>query len=144
MIARLSANATSNDFNPDGCLVDCNGAQLRAHLRNQVTVVRVTGDIDAANIDCFYDYVNRFVAAAPGLILDLGEVNFLCASGISVLITLGKDCSTAGTRWAIVGSPFVRRLLHLGAPGNALPMARSEREALKSIAAQRLVSVTAS
>lgn len=144
MIAPFFANATSSDFTPGGCVVDCDGAQLRAHLRHQVTVVRVTGDIDATNIDCFYNFANRFVGEAPGLILDLGGVNFLCARGISVLITLGNDCRTAGTRWAIVGSPFVQRLLRLGDPSDALPTECSEREALNSIAAQRQSSLAAS
>ena len=49
------------------CTVDCNGAQMRAHCRDQVTVVKVTGDIDATNIDRFYDYTRRFVRETPGL-----------------------------------------------------------------------------
>jgi hypothetical protein len=56
MIAPLSPNAATRGFTPDSCIVDCNGAQIRAHCRDEVTVVQVTGDIDATNIDRFYDY----------------------------------------------------------------------------------------
>jgi anti-anti-sigma factor len=146
MIAPFSANAATRGFtsHSGGCTVYCNGTQMRAHCRDQVTVVRITGDIDASNIDRFYDYTHRFVGEAPGLILDLSEVDFLCARGISVLITLDNDCRTAGTHWAIVGSPFVRRLLHIGDPSDALPTASSERQGLNTIAAQRQASLAAS
>jgi anti-anti-sigma factor len=126
------------------CTVDCNGAQMRAHCRDQVTVVKVTGDIDATNIDRLYDYTRRFVGETPGLILDLSGVDFLCARGISALNTLDNDCRTAGTHWAIVGSPFVRRLLHIGDPSDALPTASSERQGLNAIDAQRQASLAAS
>jgi anti-anti-sigma factor len=126
------------------CTVDCNGAQMRAHCRDEVTVVKVTGDIDATNIDRFYDYTHRFLRETLGLVLDLSEVDFLCARGISVLNTLDQECRTARTYWAIVGSPFVRRLLHIGDPSDALPTASSERQGLDAIAAQRQASLAAS
>ncbi|WP_165827777.1 STAS domain-containing protein [Mycobacterium colombiense] len=132
----MSANTTPRRFMPASCMIDCNGAQLRAHSRGQVTVVEVTGDIDATNIDRFYDYVNRFVGQAPGLILDLRGVDFICVRAISILMRINDDCRAAGTRWAIVGGPFVRRLLHLGDPGETLPTADSGRQALNRIAIQ--------
>jgi anti-anti-sigma factor len=146
MIAPLSPNAATRGFmsHSGSCTVHSNGAQMRAHCRDQVTVVKVTGDIDAVNIDRFYDYIQRFVGEAPGLILDLSGVDFLCAAGISVLIMLDNDCRAAGRHWAIVGSPTVRRLLHIGDPSDALPRASSERQALNTVAAQRQVSLAAS
>ena len=146
MITPLFPNVATPGFtsHSGNCAVDCNGAQMRAHCRDQVTVVKVIGDIDATNIDRLYDYARRFVLEAPGLILDLSGVNFLCARGISVLNTLDNDCRTAGTHWAIVGSPFVRRLLHIGDPSDALPTASSERQGLNAIDAQRQASLAAS
>jgi len=146
MITPLFQNVDTPGFtsHSGNCTVDCNGAQMRAHCRDQVTVVKVTGDIDATNIDRLYDYTRRFVRETPGLILDLSGVDFLCARGISVLITLDNDCRTAGTHWAIVGSPFVRRLLHIGDPSDALPTASSERQGLNAIDAQRQASLAAS
>ena len=146
MITPLFPNVATPGFtsHSGNCTVDCNGAQMRAHCHDQVTVVKVTGDIDATNIDRFYDYAHRFVRETPGLVLDLSEVDFLCARGISVLNTLDKECRTAGTHWAIVGSPFVRRLLHIGDRSDALPTASSERQGLNAIAAQRQASLAAS
>jgi anti-anti-sigma factor len=146
MIALFSPNANTLGFTAysGSCTVHCNGAQMRAHRRDEVIVVRITGDVDATNIDRFYDYTRRFVAEAPGLILDLSEVDFLCASGISVLVALDDECRSAGTDWAIVGGPFVRRLLYIGDPSGALPTATSEHEALNAIAEQRQTSLAAS
>ena len=146
MITALFQNVATPGFTSHfgNCTVDCNGAQMRAHCRDQVTVVKVTGDIDATNIDRLYDYTRRFVRETPGLILDLSGVDFLCARGISVLNTLDNDCRTAGTHWAVVGSPFVRRLLHIGDPSDALPTASSERQGLNAIDAQRQASLAAS
>jgi anti-anti-sigma factor len=146
MIAALAPNPATRGFtsHSGSCTVHCNGAQMRAHCRDQVTVVKVTGDIDVLNIDRFYDYTRRFVGEAPGLILDLSEVDFLCASSISVLIKLDNDCRTAGTHWAIVGSLTVRRLLHIGDPSDALPTASSERQALNTVFAQRQASLATS
>ena len=139
MIAPFSPYAATRCFTSDfgRCNIDCNGAQMRAHRRDQVTVVTVTGDIDAMNLDRFYDYTSRFIREAPDLILDLSEVEFICARGISVLITLDNQCRAVGTHWAIVGGLFVRRFLHIGDPTDALPTATSERQALNTIAAQR-------
>jgi anti-anti-sigma factor len=146
MITPLFPNVATPGFtsHSGNCTVDCNGAQMRAHCRDQVTVVKVTGDIDATNIDRLYDYTYRFVRVTFGLIFELSGVDFLRARGISVLNTLDRDCRTAGTHWAIVGSPLVRRLLHIGDPSDALPMASSERQGLNAVAAQRQASLAAS
>ena len=146
MITPVFPNVATPGFtsHSGNCTVDCNGAQMQAHCREQVTVVKVTGDIDATNIDRLYDYTRRFVGEASCLILDLSGVDFLCARGISVLNMLDNDCRTAGTHWAIVGSPFVRRLLHIGDPSDALPTASSERQGLNVIDAQRQASLAAS
>src|SRR5882757_292922 len=80
MIAPLSRNAPNNcGFRPDNSIVHCNGALMRAHCRGQATIVKVTGEIDATNIDRFSDYTHRFIEGASGLILDLSGINFLCA-----------------------------------------------------------------
>jgi anti-anti-sigma factor len=147
MIASFSPSAATRGFSsdPGSCTVHCNGAQLRAHRRDQVTVVKVTGDIDATNIDRFYDYTSGFLWAAPGgLILDLSDVDFLCARAISVLVTLDNECRTMGMHWAIVGGAFIRRLLRVGNPRDALPMSASALQALNAIAAKRQASLAAS
>ncbi len=146
MIVPSSLHVPTSSFTarPDGCTVYCNSTQMRAHCRQQVTVVQVRGDIDATNVDRVYDYTHRFAAVAPSLILDLSEVDFLCARGIFLLLALDNDCRSAGTHWAIVGTRIVRRLLHIGDPSDRLRTASSARQALDIIAAQRNACLAAS
>lgn len=145
MIAPHSRRAANNcGFRPDSSIVHCNGVLMRAHCRDQATIVQVSGEIDATNIDRFSDYTHRFIKGATGLILDLSGVDFLCARGISVLVALDNDCRIAGTRWAIVAGPTVRRLLHIGDPRDVLPTVNSERQALKAVGAQRTNAQAAS
>jgi anti-anti-sigma factor len=145
MIAPLSRNATNNcGFIPDNSIIHCNGALMRAHCRDQATIVTITGEIDATNVDRFSDYIHRFIEGATGLILDLGGVDFLCARGISVLVTLDDDCRITGTRWAIMASSHLRRLLHICDPSDGLPTVISEHQALKAVADQRVDALVAS
>jgi anti-anti-sigma factor len=146
MIAPYSSKAATRGLTSrfGTCTVHCNGTQMRAYRRDQVTVVRVTGDIDATNIESFHDYTSLFVGERRGLIVDLSEIDFLCARAIIALATLDSDCRTTGTYWAIVGGPFVRRLLRLGDSNDALPTADSEHQALEIIAAQRQAGLAAS
>ncbi|WAC90270.1 STAS domain-containing protein [Mycobacterium sp. Aquia_213] len=144
MIAPLARHADNCGFTPDSSIVHCNGALMRAHCRDQATIVKITGEIDATNIDRFSDYIRRFTEGATGLIVDLSGVEFLCARGISVLVRLNNDCHITGTRWAIVASPAVRRLLHIGVLGDVLPTVNSERQALKAVANQGITALAAS
>lgn len=145
MIAPLSRNAANNcGFTPDNSIVHCNGALMRAHCQDQATIVKVTGEIDATNIDRFSDYTHRFIKGSTDLILDLSGVDFLCARGISVLVALDNDCRITGTRWAIVAGPTIKRLLHIGDPSDVLPTVTSERHALKSFAKQGINALAAS
>jgi anti-anti-sigma factor len=145
MTAPLSRNATNNcGFRPDNSIVHCNGALMRAHCRDQATIVTINGEIDATNVDRFSDYIHRFVERATGLILDLSGVDFLCARGLSVLVALDDDCRITGTRWVIVASPNIRRLLHICDPNDGLPTVVSERQALTAVADQRVDALVAS
>ena len=146
MIAHSSPRAAIRGFtsDPGSSIVHCNGAQMRAHRRDEIIVVKVTGDIDATNIDRFYDYISRFLREAPGLVLDLGDVDFLCARGISVLVRLDTECRSVGTHWAIVCGAFISRLVRLGEPYDTLPIAASEHQALRAIAEQRRARLVAS
>src|ERR1700761_2449064 len=117
MIASPSPHTTNNcGFMPGNSIVHCNGALMRAHCRDLAAIVTVTGEIDATNIDRFSDYTPPFIKGATRLILALSVVNFLCASGVSIIFAFEDDCRVTGTRWAIVAGPTVRRLLHIGDP----------------------------
>ncbi|BDB44855.1 MULTISPECIES: STAS domain-containing protein [Mycobacterium] len=126
------------------CTVYCNGTQMRAYCRHGVTVVQVTGEIDATNIDRVYHYAHRFVDVAPGLILDLSEVDFMCARGIFALYALSHECRIARTDWIVLTSPAVARLLGVGDPNRVIPATDSEHLALAGVAGHQRAGRSAS
>ena len=146
MIASRSSESTSPGFtsHSGACTVVCNGTHMRAYCRDDATVVQVTGEIDATNVDRVYDFAHRFVAVAAGLIVDLSQVDFMCARGIYALHALVSECRAAKTNCVVIGSRAVTRVLLVGDPKDMLPTANSEREALLAIAAGRQLTRTAS
>jgi anti-anti-sigma factor len=117
--------------------VDCHGARVRAHARSLATVVAVTGEIDICNGELVSQNVRRFVAVGGPLVVDFSGVTFLGAQGLRDLLALESQCTEAGVQWALVASPLVRRLLHVGDPDHTILVVGSETEALKRLAADR-------
>ena len=62
---------------------------------------------------------------APRIVLDLGELEFMDASGVRLLLQLSARSESNGNRLRIIGSraPQVRRVLELTGAGDALPLA---------------------
>src|SRR3954453_8551352 len=92
-------------------IVDCGGAQIRAHYRHLATVVTIRGEIDAVNVDRVGQYVRRFVLGNDPLVLDLTGVSHFSPAGISLLCTIDEDCYAAGVQWTLVASPAVIEVL---------------------------------
>jgi anti-anti-sigma factor len=115
--------------------MSANGVQMRAaHYHHLATVVTISGDVDATNIDRVSDYVQRLVLEGNALILDLSAVDFLAAQGISVLIAVDDAYRRGALQWALVPSHAVSRLLRIGDHDNILPAASSVPEAMQYIA----------
>lgn len=146
MIAPFSPHPPAQRFTSHGgnSTVYCNGAVMRAYCRNEITVVHITGEIDATNVDRLYDYTHRFASAAQALIINLSEVDFLCARGIFVLHAVGNNCRTEGRTWVIVTSPAVDRLLSIGDPNHTLPTTGSERRAVTTLSGKMQGALAAS
>ncbi len=60
----------------------------------------------------------------PRIVLDLGELEFMDASGVRLLLHLSARSEANGDRLRIIPSrsPQVRRVLELTGAGDALPM----------------------
>ena len=83
-----------------------------------LTVLRLTGEIDLANADDVRDRIMR--AGSPGpLVLDLDGLGYIDSAGIRVLDEVADTFAT--NRWPlrIVAAPqaVCRRVLEIGAPG---------------------------
>ncbi len=91
-------------------------------------VVTVSGVIDDDNFDRLTHKVRRLVLAEKPFALDMSDVTFLSARGVSLLYALDDECDIAGVEWALIASPAVldrpaaarRRIPHHGLRPEAL------------------------
>jgi len=112
--------------------VTCDGAELRAQCRHLAMVVTVSGVIDDDNFDRLTHKVRRLVLAEKPFALDLSDVTFLSARGVSLLYALDDECDIAGVEWALIASPAVLDVLRM--LDDAFPITVSVPEALHHFA----------
>ena len=111
------------------------GVCWRTHTLGGTTVVSVTGELDASNIDHLTDCARPFLASGRSLILDLSELDFLGAQGIRSLFAIADECRRGRIKWALVPSHPVTRLLRVCDKQARLPSATSIDEALERVSA---------
>ena len=111
--------------------VSRDGVVLCSHAHGSTTVVTATGEIDASNIHHLTDYTTHLLGAARPVVIDLAELDFLSAQGISELFDFDERCGAAGVQWALVPSHPVRRLLRICDLDGRLPVAESTDDALE-------------
>jgi anti-anti-sigma factor len=128
---RLTIPAGDPSSRVDNLTIDRDGVDMRAQCRHLATVLTITGDIDARNIDRVSVYATRLVAAGSALLLDLSGVGFFAAQGISVLIAVDDACRRVELPWALVTSHAVDRMLRLSERDEILPAASSVADAMQ-------------
>ncbi|CAJ1503737.1 MULTISPECIES: STAS domain-containing protein [Mycolicibacter] len=115
-------------------VVECGGAQIRAHYRHLATVIAIRGRIDATNVDQLSEHARRFVLAKEPLVLDLSGVTSFAAAGIWLLCVLDGDCRAAGVEWTLIESSAVHELLGDFDEEAMFPTSRSVDQALHALA----------
>jgi anti-anti-sigma factor len=111
-------------------VIDCGSARLTAFESSWVTVIAVSGQIDALNAERMNRCLSQFVTGERALILDLSDVDFLSFDGLRALLKLADKCRALGVEWAMVTGQSVRRLLRVGDPQQTLPAVGSMVEVL--------------
>jgi len=110
--------------------IDREGVKAWAQCGLPVTVVSVSGDIDASNVGHVTAYVSHSVRARDALLVDMTGVGFFAVQGISMLIAVENTCRSTKLPWALVASPAVQRVLRLGKKAD-LPVANSVPAAMQ-------------
>ncbi|MDT5132686.1 MAG: hypothetical protein QOE41_1997, partial [Mycobacterium sp.] len=105
-------NATNSGV-LDHFSVCCDGVHLSSHALGGATVIAATGEMDACNIHHLSDYVHHYLTGDRPVVVDLTELDFLGAQGISALLAINERCGEAGVDWALVPGRAVRRLLRI-------------------------------
>jgi anti-anti-sigma factor len=112
-----------------------------------LTTIRITGDIDAYNVDEVTAHVRDAVPRRRPLVVDLAGVDFIAVAGLRALLAMNIECARCGTPWALIAGTAASRLLRVGDPDHTLPAVGSALEALLKVrhgvaANRRLRAVT--
>jgi anti-anti-sigma factor len=99
-------------------------------------VISAHGDIDAFNASDLIVFVRHAIGSYRGLVVDLRGVPFFGTEGLSALRII-EQAHTQASHIAVVPSPAVVRLLRLGAPAPATPIADDLDAALVAVQSER-------
>ncbi len=93
-----------------------------SHLPASAVVVSVEGDVDATNNNAFARYVERQIAGATQLEIDLRMVDFFGTAGFAALYNINVVCSRNEVVWRVRAGRELRRLLAICDPDRGLPL----------------------
>jgi anti-anti-sigma factor len=66
-------------------------AELELESHSGQPVARLRGEVDASNANALFDRINDFVSNhEPGLVVDLGHVDYIDSAGIRLLFDLAQ------------------------------------------------------
>ena len=114
-------------------VIDCGSALLTAQVYSWLTVVTLSGEIDATNAN---ELTHHFVGLVPdggAVIVDMADTDFIGVEGLRALFAMNIECVRTDTRWAVIGSHAVHRLLRVGDADRLVPAVRSATEALHRV-----------
>lgn len=114
--------------------IECQGAARAAPTRFAVTVLSVSGEIDASNVDHLHRNLRRCVGTRRPLIVDLSGINFLGAQGLRALCDFDDERRRSRAGWVLVACPMLCRLVDKVLGAQRLRIAGSVSEALQQIA----------
>ncbi|MCV7444358.1 sulfate transporter [Mycobacterium paraense] len=112
-------------------MIDCAGAQVHVHARSLATVLRIDGEIDAANAELVAQVVRRFARLKAPLVLDISQLEFLGSAGLRVLLMLDEEHREAQLHNNVVSGAALRRLTRV-VSDHGLPVVDSVPEALQN------------
>lgn len=114
----------------DTAFFDYRRACLRAKTAAGLTLISISGDIDASNVEEVSRCASEVASDCDELIVDLVEVDFIALDGLHALFALNMHCALTGKTWALIAGRAVRHLLQLADRDGLLPVVGSATEAL--------------
>jgi anti-anti-sigma factor len=122
----MSTVGTIRMYRPDPASISNTERHGRATMSVRgLTATRIQiaagGDIDAVNGRALGRYVERHTGLSKQMILDLRAVDFFGTQGFTALYYIKVHCTRSDVDWIVIGSPPVRRMLHICDPERELP-----------------------
>jgi hypothetical protein len=94
--------------------VECAGAQVRSQCRQLATVVSVTGEVNAKNVDQLIRQVTRSIITEKPYILDLSGVTAFAPIAVSLLTAVEEACRRSADEWMLIPGAAVSDVLRSG------------------------------
>jgi len=114
-------------------VIGCGSALLTAQVYSWLTVMTISGEIDATNAEELTHHVVGLVPDGGAVIVDMADTDFIGVEGLRALFAMNIECVRTDTRWAVIGSHAVHRLLRVGDRDRLVPAVRSATEALQRV-----------
>ena len=115
-------------------------SEVEVVARDGVPVVRVSGEIDLSNADAVLRSIEAAIdQQAPGLVVDLRELEFLDSAGVRLLFEAARLVTVVGGRFVALvgpGSPALR-VLELAEATSLFPLETTEADAVRAASAGR-------
>ncbi len=111
-------------------------SEVEVVARAGVPIARVRGEIDLSNADqVLHSLEDAADEAAPGLVVDLRELEYLDSAGVRLLFQAARSVADAGGRFVAVVAPEspARRVLELAEASSLFPLEESEEAALQLV-----------
>lgn len=109
------------------------GAQVFVYARCLATVVRIDGEIDAANAKDLTEAVRSFARLKTPVVLDLSGLRFVSVEGFRALLAVNDELRKARVHCSVVTGTAIRPLLRI-VHDNGLATTESLAEAFQTIA----------
>jgi anti-sigma B factor antagonist len=102
-------------------------ARVEARVDGGRALVRVAGEIDLSNADALEAELERHVASAQEVVVDLTEVQYLDSRGVWLLTRLARRLESRGTGLTLVAPPgtVAGEVLELTRMGEVVPVRES-------------------
>jgi len=111
-------------------VVGCRGARIWARTDVGLTVIAISGEIDASNVDEVRRHCRGLIPEGAAFIVDLADVDFIAVDGLRALFAISIECARTDTTWALIAGHAVNRLLRVLGTDKLLPVVGSATEAL--------------
>lgn len=102
-------------------------------IRSSITLVTVSGEVDAANALALSKYVEAEMETTSRLIVDLSSLEFFGTQGFSILHRINVMCSRFAVNWVLLAGAEADRVLHICDPDGGLHVADTLEDAIAAV-----------
>ncbi|MBC2637965.1 MULTISPECIES: STAS domain-containing protein [unclassified Rhodococcus (in: high G+C Gram-positive bacteria)] len=101
-----------------------------------VLVVRISGDIDVTTLPSFGSHLDEAIDERLPFVLDLTDVQFCCASALSILGVMAARARRLALPWAVTGNNSVRRPLTAIGMADKIPFCADLEDAFRLVSGE--------